>query len=159
MGSAIGKIRKEVLSLSVTERASLAHDLIISLDDPSSFNLGDAYESEIQRRVKGIKQGKSHGRPAAGPPIQMKGVFFLPEAEQELNEAIAYYENITRGLGSDLLHEVEQALLYVQHFPEGAERHRDETRRHLIKRFPYILVYFIWKDSIQIIAVAHCKAL
>lgn len=87
----------------------------------------------------------------------MKGVFFLPEAEQELNEAIAYYEKISRSLGSDLLQEVEQALLYVQHFPEGAEHHNDGTRRHLIKRFPYILVYFIWKDVIWIVAMAHCK--
>lgn len=81
MGTAIGKIRKEVLSLSVTERASLAHDLIISLDEPSSFDLGDAYETEIKRRVKGIKQGKAHGRVSTlviaehAPDANESGVF------------------------------------------------------------------------------------
>jgi putative addiction module component (TIGR02574 family) len=64
MKTAIGRVRKEALSLSASERASLAHDIIISLDDPSSFYLGDDYESEIQRRVKSVKQGKSTGRPA-----------------------------------------------------------------------------------------------
>jgi len=65
MKAVMGKIRREVLSLSASERASLAHELIISLDDPSGYNLGDEYEAEIKRRVKSIKQGKAVGRPSS----------------------------------------------------------------------------------------------
>jgi putative addiction module component (TIGR02574 family) len=66
MKSVVGKIRKEALSLSVSERASLAHDIIISLDEPMNFDLGDAQEEEIHRRVKAIKQGKSVRRQGVG---------------------------------------------------------------------------------------------
>lgn len=58
------KIRKEAMSLSASERASLAHDLILSLDSPSDFDLGQEREAEIQRRVRMVKEGKASGRPA-----------------------------------------------------------------------------------------------
>jgi len=63
--SSIQKVRKEVMALSVSERASLAHDLILSLDDPMDFELSSEQEAEIQRRVQLVREGKSTGRPAA----------------------------------------------------------------------------------------------
>ncbi len=64
MESIINKIRKSVLELSLTERASLVHDLILSLEDESSFDLLPEYESEIRRRVKLVKGGKAKGQTA-----------------------------------------------------------------------------------------------
>jgi toxin ParE1/3/4 len=87
----------------------------------------------------------------------MTQVVFLQEAEQELNEAIAFYEQKSSGLGLDFLGEVQETIRYIQNFPEGSERQKDGTRRHLIKRFPFILVYLIRKNTIWIVAVAHCK--
>jgi len=31
------------------------------------------------------------------------------------------------------------------------------TRRVLLKRFPYFIVFFDWQDEIYIVAVAHAK--
>ena len=53
------------MGLSVSERASLAHDLILSLDDPSDFELSPAQESEIQRRLTMVREGGGSGRPAS----------------------------------------------------------------------------------------------
>ncbi|MCP4378733.1 MAG: addiction module protein [bacterium] len=53
------------MSLSASERASLAHDLILSLDDPADYELDPAQESEIQRRLKMVQQGSASGRPAS----------------------------------------------------------------------------------------------
>lgn len=53
------------MSLSLSERASLVHDLILSLDDPSDFDLGPEQEPEIVRRVQMVREGKAMGRPAA----------------------------------------------------------------------------------------------
>jgi len=53
------------MSLSLSERASLAHDLILSLDEPSDFDLGPERESEIARRVQMVREGTANGRPAA----------------------------------------------------------------------------------------------
>ena len=64
MRSTILKIRKSALELSSTERASLIHELILSLEDESSFDLSPEYENEIRRRVKLVKEGKVKGQPA-----------------------------------------------------------------------------------------------
>jgi len=63
--SAMQKVRSEAMALSASERASLAHDLILSLDDPADYELGPAEESEIQRRLALVRQGAASGRPAS----------------------------------------------------------------------------------------------
>lgn len=59
------KVRSEVMELSASERASLAHELILSLDDPTDYDLSAAQETEIQRRLKTVRDGSASGRPAA----------------------------------------------------------------------------------------------
>ena len=62
--STVKEIHDQAMALSVSERASLAHDLILSLDDPSDFELSPAYEAEIQRRLQMVREGTATGRPA-----------------------------------------------------------------------------------------------
>lgn len=65
MNATIQTVRNEALALSLSERASLAHDLILSLDDPSDFDLAPEQEAEIGRRVQMVREGAAKGRPAA----------------------------------------------------------------------------------------------
>jgi putative addiction module component (TIGR02574 family) len=58
-------VRTEALALSASERASLAHDLILSLDEPAALDLNEEQEQEIGRRVLSVREGTAHGRPAA----------------------------------------------------------------------------------------------
>jgi putative addiction module component (TIGR02574 family) len=58
------KIREEILSLSACERASLAHDLILSLDKDDGLYFDEEYEAEIKRRVSMVKEGKAEGQSA-----------------------------------------------------------------------------------------------
>jgi putative addiction module component (TIGR02574 family) len=60
----VERIRKEAMALSVGERAGLAHDLILSLEDPDAYELSPAQEAEIGRRVRKVKKDKAAGRPA-----------------------------------------------------------------------------------------------
>ena len=60
----VEKIKREALALSASDRANIAHDLILSLDDTSGFELDQEYESEIRRRVQMVKEGKAIGQPA-----------------------------------------------------------------------------------------------
>ncbi len=62
MGKTVHEIRAEALALSASERASLAHDLILSLDDPEGLELSPEQEAEIQRRVKMVRDEKASGR-------------------------------------------------------------------------------------------------
>jgi putative addiction module component (TIGR02574 family) len=57
--------RREAMALSAGERASLAHDLILSLEDPDAYDLSPEQEAEIRPRVRRVKAGKAAGRPAA----------------------------------------------------------------------------------------------
>jgi len=57
-------IRQCVLSLSPSERASIAHELILSLDDADNLGLDPAQEETIRRRVQEIDSGKVQGIPA-----------------------------------------------------------------------------------------------
>ena len=61
----VEKVRNEVMALSASERASLAHELILSLDDPTEYDLSPAQETEIQRRLSMVREGTASGRPAA----------------------------------------------------------------------------------------------
>jgi len=62
--SALQEIREEALALSASERASLAHDLILSLDDPTALELSPELEVEIRRRLQKVREGTATGRPA-----------------------------------------------------------------------------------------------
>lgn len=65
MATDIEQIKKTVLSLSASERASIAHDIILSLDDPSDFILDTKKEKEIQKRIKDIKSDNIDGLSAS----------------------------------------------------------------------------------------------
>jgi putative addiction module component (TIGR02574 family) len=65
MSTTVDQIRSKVMGLSSSERASLAHDLILSLDTASDLDLGSEHEQEIQRRVQLVRKGKAEGRPAS----------------------------------------------------------------------------------------------
>ena len=60
----VEQVRKEAMALSASERASLAHDLLMSLEDAAACELSPEQEAEIRRRVRMVKEGKAAGRPA-----------------------------------------------------------------------------------------------
>lgn len=62
--SSVKDIHDEAMALSASERASLAHDLILSLEDPADFELSSAQETEIERRLMMVRKGTAKGSPA-----------------------------------------------------------------------------------------------
>lgn len=53
------RLRSQVLALSESERAELAHDLIQSLDAPRDNGSEEAWEQEIFRRIREIDSGQA----------------------------------------------------------------------------------------------------
>jgi toxin ParE1/3/4 len=84
-------------------------------------------------------------------------VNILDEAGLEFFETIKYYEEKSKGLGLDLLKEIKAAINVIRNFPECCSLRKDETRRFLINRFPYLIIYMYYNNNIWIIAFAHCK--
>ncbi len=62
--STVQEARSMVMTLSASERASLAHELILSLDDPMDAQLTASQETEIQRRLAVVREGTAPGRSA-----------------------------------------------------------------------------------------------
>ncbi len=81
----------------------------------------------------------------------------LREAEKELWEAVAYYEEKAPGLGLDFQAELATTLKVIQETPDRWPLREDGTRRCLTHRFPYVIIYTHISGGIWIIAVAHCK--
>ena len=64
MSLLLQEVVNKALDLSSKERAELAHELIVSLDDVADKEVETAWDAEIERRVKEIKSGKAKGRSA-----------------------------------------------------------------------------------------------
>ncbi len=82
-------------------------------------------------------------------------VRFLSSAGFELDEAIRYYDHQLPGLGFRLFQEVEAAVDRIGLMPEAWTKIGEQTRRCLIKGFPYALCYVAEPDEVLITAVAH----
>jgi plasmid stabilization system protein ParE len=79
----------------------------------------------------------------------------LSVAKSEFKEAVFYYNNQREGLGFEFGKEFKDALLRIVQFPEAWPRFSPRTRRCLLKRFPYAVLYQIRDTRIIVIAVMH----
>jgi len=84
-------------------------------------------------------------------------VEFLAEAEEELTQAVFYYEAQQDFLGERFLAAVQDTLTRIMAFPQIFHEIESEIRQARVPRFPYALVYRINRETIQVIAVAHLK--
>ena len=87
----------------------------------------------------------------------MKGIIFLPPAEEEMLDAARFYESRVHGLGREFLAEVQHAAQRITEHPEAAPPIRGNIRRRLIKRFPFGILYINDPDEIVIVAVMHLR--
>ena len=88
----------------------------------------------------------------------MKPIIVHSEAREELDEAIAYYEEQRAGLGLDLANMVEQAIATIRQNPGvGSPYKATEFRRWVVERFPYLVFYAELENAIWIVAVAHAR--
>lgn len=87
----------------------------------------------------------------------MKPIWIHPEAQAELDAAIQYYEQRSPGLGIDLRRKVEAGIHRIQAAPSRFMSFSKNTRRLLLRRFPYKIVFIELRENILIVAIAHGK--
>ena len=80
---------------------------------------------------------------------------FHPEAEEEFNKAIDYYEEIEPELGYDFALEVFSTIKRSVEFPKAWAVLDGEIRRSLVRRFPYGILYSEEQEGIFIVAVMN----
>lgn len=78
---------------------------------------------------------------------------FHPLAVKEFEEAIDFYEKKNSGLGSEFAEEVYAAIQRIIHFPNAWPEQTKKTRRCMIQRFPFGIIYSILESEIIIVAI------
>ena len=87
----------------------------------------------------------------------MKQVIIDTEAECELSESVAFYEQRRPGLGLEFERIVRSAVQSIQADPERYPLQKDGTRRFVVRRFPFIIHYIDLPSTIWILAFAHAS--
>ena len=80
---------------------------------------------------------------------------FHPRAEVEFEEAVRYYEGCQPSLGLEFAEEVYAAIRRVSEYPEAWSAMSKNTRRCLVNRFPYGVLFQVKSGMLRIIAVAN----
>lgn len=84
-------------------------------------------------------------------------IIFHDLAEEELNEAAAFYARTRPGLGDAFLTEIHRAVDALAASPLAGVALEDDVRWWLVKRFPYSVLCRVRDDRIRILAIAHQK--
>ena len=82
-------------------------------------------------------------------------VEFHPAANQELDEAVAYYDGQAAGLGDEFVQAVAEAIQRINAFPAAWARLSANTRRCRTAKFPYGIIYSVTGETLYIIALMH----
>ena len=86
-------------------------------------------------------------------------LIIAPEAEAELAEAAAWYEERRAGLGVQLVADIDRAFEAILESPlvyppwNAGPAHR----RYVVRRFPYLVFYEVVDEGVIVRAVAHAK--
>ena len=80
-----------------------------------------------------------------------------PAAVAEVQEAHTYYHEKDPTLAEEFLAVLDESLELLTRFPERYPKYDHGTRRMLLKRFPYQLIYQARDERILILAVAHSR--
>ena len=78
-----------------------------------------------------------------------------PAAAADIDEAFVWYEAQRLGLGEEFLETVHAALEDIALHPTRNRIIYRETRRLLMRRFPYAIFYRIYDEAIVVVACMH----
>ena len=79
------------------------------------------------------------------------------EALTEIDEAAAFYEQRSEGLGLRFVHAVQRCMNQIERSPGRFPVRYAQRRRALVGDFPYLVIYR-WADpEIRVLAIAHTR--
>jgi plasmid stabilization system protein ParE len=87
-------------------------------------------------------------------------VRFEPEAQDEFDAAVDWYAARNEFVALRFIDAVQEAVETVQENPEAWPNAPQVApdlgvRRHLLRKFPYALVYMLIGDEVRVLALAH----
>lgn len=85
----------------------------------------------------------------------MPELIFHPEVSTEIKAAYQWYEKQAKGLGEDFLTELEQSFECIAQHPNMWPPFGESTRRFLLTKFPFSIIYSESEKNILVLAVMH----
>jgi len=85
----------------------------------------------------------------------MLNIEFLDIAQKELDDAFEYYEYQQDNLGYKFISEIQDSLKLIKLYPKAWSKVSKNTRRSLLKSFPYGIIYQEKKNLILVVAIAN----
>ena len=85
------------------------------------------------------------------------GVTIRPEAEDDIIEAVGWYEGQQAGLGSRFRRSLDRVLEQIELMPELYRVVHRDVRRALMKPFPFAVYYRVWEGEVTVWAVLHSR--
>lgn len=82
-------------------------------------------------------------------------LFVQPEAEAEAAEIRDHLEGISLGLGLRFFDALEELYAYIEQYPFGFQKRRNEYRHGYLDRFPYRVAYVVEGDAVHVYQVRH----
>lgn len=80
-----------------------------------------------------------------------------PVAEEELADAMEWYERQRVGLGDQLLEAVKSTMAAIRENPGAFAAVHREIRRALVSRFPYGVFFVVEEERLVVVAIMHLK--
>jgi len=81
---------------------------------------------------------------------------YHPAIENELREIIAFYNKISKRLGSEFLNEFEKQVLRISAMPSRWMIVESDIRRALLKRFPFVIYFRLLENNIiRVLLIKH----
>lgn len=84
-------------------------------------------------------------------------ILIIHQAEEELWNAVTYYEEQQPGLGLEFETEVRSAFKKIIQNPTLWPIKSGNYRKYILSRFPYTIWYEVMPEIIRITAIAHQK--
>ena len=78
-------------------------------------------------------------------------------AEADITAAALWYEQRSPGLGAEFLRAVDVTLAEIARMPERFPLVYHESRRALLRRFPYALYFVASPELVSVVACMHAR--
>ena len=157
-------VLKKALTLPEEDRAEVAGALLNSLEPLEEADIESAWRQEVAARVAALDAGEVETIPwgevrdrlVARLSAYRPGEYF-PEASRELEDALEWYLERSLQAAESFVRETERAVTVIAGAAGVWPLFEAGTRRYILHRFPYNIIYRETEGSIEVVAVARQK--
>ena len=80
-----------------------------------------------------------------------------PEALEEADAAVLWYLERSHSAALQFITALDDAISLIAKTPDRWPTYAGGTRRYIMRKFPYFVVYRFTQDAVHVYAVAHAK--